>query len=94
MYTCNVLLTNIEFLVFVKFLMLDLNVIALQDLTNVNLTNLLNTSFFFIIVIFLSVTFFANLAFINVNLFVIIVFKQLFVRFFATNNAKSIINNE
>jgi len=94
MYTCNVLLTNIKFLVFAKFLMLDLNVIALRDLANVDLTNLLNTSFFFIIVIFLNVTFFANLVFVNVNLFFIIVFKQLFVQFLATNDAKSIINDK
>ncbi len=39
MYTCNVLLTNIEFLVFAKFLILDLNVITLRDLANVDLTN-------------------------------------------------------
>ncbi len=49
--------------------MLDLNVIALRDLTNVNLINLLNTSFFFIIVIFLNINFFANFAFVNVDLF-------------------------
>jgi len=39
MYTCNVLLTNIESLVFAKFLILDLNVITLRDLANVDLTN-------------------------------------------------------
>jgi len=94
MHTCNVLLTNIESLVFARLLMLDLNVIALRDLANVDLTNLLNTSFFFIIVIFLNITFFANLVFVNVNLFFVIVFKQLFVQFLATNNAKSIINNK
>jgi len=93
MYTCDVLLTSIKLLVFARFLMLNLNVIALRDLTNVNLTNLLDTSFFFTIVIFLNVTFFANLAFVNVDLFFVIVFKQLFVRFLATNDAKSIINN-
>jgi len=75
MHTCNILLTNIESLVFAKFLMLDLNVIALRDLTNVDLINLLNTSFFFTIIIFLNVIFFANLAFVNVDLFFIIVFK-------------------
>ncbi len=74
--------------------MLDLNVIALRDLTSVNLTNLLNTSFFFTIVIFLSVIFFTNLVFVNVNLFFIIVLRRLFVLFLATNNAKSIINNK
>ncbi len=74
--------------------MLDLNVIALRDLANVNLTNLLNTNFFFTIVIFLSVTFFANFAFVDVNLFFVIVFRQLFVRFLATNDVKSIINDE
>jgi len=94
MYTCNVLLTNIKLLIFARFLMLDLNVIALRDLANVDLTNLLDTSFFFIIIIFLNVTFFANLVFVNVNLFFIIVFKQLLVQFLATNDAKSIINNK
>ncbi len=74
--------------------MLDLNVIVLQDLTNVDLTNLLDTSFFFIIIIFLNVTFFVNLIFVNVNLFFIIIFKQLLVQFLATNNTKSIINNK
>jgi len=74
--------------------MLNLNVIALQDLANVDLTNLLNTSFFFTIVIFLNVTFFANLVFVNVDLFFVIAFKRLFVRFLATNNVKSIINNK
>jgi len=94
MYTCNVSLTNIKFLVFARFLMLDLNVIALRDLANVNLTNSLNISFFFTIVIFLNVTFFANLVFVDVNLFFVIVFRQLFVRFLATNDVKSIINNK
>jgi hypothetical protein len=94
MYTCNVLLTSIKFLVFAKFLILNLNVIALQNLANVNLTNLSNTNFFFIIVIFLNVTFFANLVFVNVNLFFVIVFKQLLVRFLATNSTKSIIDNK
>jgi len=94
MHICNVLLTSIEFLVFARFLILNLNVIALRDLTNVNLTNLTNTSFFFIIVIFLNVTFFVNLAFININLSFIIIFRRLFVQFLATNNAKSIINNK
>jgi hypothetical protein len=94
MHTCDVLLTSIKLLIFARFLMLDLNVIALQDLANVNLTNLLDTSFFFIIIIFLNVTFFANLVFIDVNLFFIIVFKQLLVQFLATNDAKSIINNK
>jgi hypothetical protein len=94
MYTCNISLTSIEFLVFAKFLMLNLNVIVLQNLANVNLTNLLDTSFFFTIVIFLDVTFFANLVFINVDLFFIIVFKQLFVQFLARNDAKSIIDNK
>ena len=93
MHTCDASLTSIEFLVFARFLMLNLNVIALRDLTNVNLINLLNTSFFFIIVIFLNINFFANFAFVNVDLFFVIVFKQLFVRFLATNDAKSIINN-
>jgi len=94
MYTYNISLTNIKFLVFARFLILNLNIIALQNLTNVDLTNLLNTNFFFIIVIFLNITFFANLAFVNINLSFVIVFKQLFVRFFATNNTKSIINNK
>jgi len=94
MHTCNVLLTSIKSLVFAKFLILDLNIIALRDLTSVNLTNLLNTNFFFTIVIFLSVFFFANFAFVNIDLFFVIVFKRLLVRFFATNNAKSIINNK
>jgi hypothetical protein len=94
MHTCNVLLINIKFLVFAKFLMLNLNVIALRNLTNVDSINLLNTNFFFRIVIFLNVTFFANFAFVDVNSFFVIVFKQLFVRFLATNNAKSIINDK
>jgi len=94
MYTCNVLLTNIELLVFAKFLMLDLDAITLRDLANVNLTNFLNISFFFTIVTFLSVTFFANLAFVDVDSFFVFVFKQLFVRFFATNDAKSIISDK
>jgi len=94
MYTCDVSLTNIEFLVFARFLMLDLNVIVLRDLTNVNLTNSLNTSFFFTIVIFLSVTFFANLVFVDVNLSFVIVFKRLLVQFLATNDTKSIINDK
>ncbi len=81
------LLTNIESLVFARFLILDLNVIALRDLANINLTNLLDTSFFFTIVIFLNITFFTNLSFI-------IIFRQLFVRFLATNNVKSIISNK
>jgi len=93
-YTCDVLLTNIKFLIFAKFLMLDLNVIVLRNLTNVNLTNLLNTNFFFTIVIFLNVTFFANFVFVDVDLFFVIVFKRLFVQFLATNNAKSIINDK
>jgi len=75
MHICDVLLTNIKLLVFARFLMLDLNVIALRDLTNVNLTNLLNTSFFFTIVIFLNITFFVNFAFVNVDLFFVIIFK-------------------
>jgi len=74
--------------------MLNLNVIALRNLASVDLTNLLNTNFFFIIVIFLNVTFFANLAFINVNLFFVIVFRRLFMRFLVTNNTKSIINDK
>jgi hypothetical protein len=94
MYTCDVSLTNIEFLVFARFLMLDLNVIVLRDLANVNLTNSLNTSFFFTIVIFLSVTFFANLVFVDVNLSFVIVFKRLLVQFLATNDTKSIINDK
>jgi hypothetical protein len=94
MYTCNVLLTSIKFLVFAKFLILNLNVIALQNLANVNLTNLSNTNFFFIIVIFLNVTFFANLVFVNVNLFFVIVFNQLLVRFLETISTKSIIDNK
>ncbi len=94
MHTYNVLLTSIESLVFARFLMLDLNVITLRNLANVDLTNSLNTSFFFTIVIFLSVTFFANFVFVDVNSFFVFVFKQLFVRFLATNNVKSIINNE
>ncbi len=93
MHIYDVLLINIEFLVFARFLMLDLKVIALRNLINVDLTNLLNTNFFFTIVIFLNVTFFANLAFVNVDLLFVIVFKQLFVQFLATNDAKSIINN-
>jgi len=75
MHTYNILLTNIKFLVFVRFLMLNLNVIALRDLTNDNLINLLNTNFFFTIIIFLSITFFTNLVFVNIDLFFIIVFK-------------------
>ncbi len=75
MHTCNILLTSIELLVFARFLILNLNVIALQDLINVNLTNLLNTNFFFTIVILLSITFFANLAFVNVNLSFVIIFR-------------------
>jgi len=94
MHTCNVLLTSIKFLIFARFLMLNLNVIALRNLASVDLTNLLNTNFFFIIVIFLNVTFFANLAFINVNLFFVIVFRRLFMRFLVTNNTKSIINDK
>ncbi len=74
--------------------MLDLNVIALRNLANVDLTNSLNISFFFTIVIFLNVIFFANLVFINVDLFFVIVFKQLFVRFLATNDVESIIDNK
>ncbi len=93
-HTCNVSLTSIKFLVFARFLMLNLNVIALRNLTNVNLTNSLNTNFFFTIVIFLNVIFFANFVFVDVNLFFVIVFKRLFVRFLATNDAKSIINNK
>jgi len=93
-HTCDVSLTNIKFLIFAKFLILNLNIIALRDLVNVNLTNLLNRNFFFTIVIFLSVTFFANFAFVNVDLFFVIVFKQLFVRFLATNDAKSITSNK
>ncbi len=94
MHNCDVSLISIKLLVFAKFLMLDLNVIVLRNLANVDLTNSLNTNFFFIIIIFLNVTFFANLAFVNVDLFFIIVFKQLFVRFLATNDVKSIINNK
>jgi hypothetical protein len=94
MYICDILLTNIEFLVFARFLMLNLNVIVLRNLINVDLTYLVNTSFFFTIVIFLNVTFFANLIFVDVDLSFVIVFKRLFVQFFATNDAKSIINNE
>lgn len=94
MHTYNVLLTSIESLVFARFLMLDLNVITLRNLANVDLTNSLNTSFFFTIVIFLSVTFFANFVFVDVNSFFVFVFKQLFVQFLATNNVKSIIDNE
>jgi len=93
-YTCNVSLISIKFLVFAKFLILDLNVIALRDLTNINLTNLLNTNFFFIIVIFFFIISFANFAFINIDLFFIIVFKRLFVQFLVTNNTKFIINNK
>jgi hypothetical protein len=74
-HTCDVLLTSIKSLVFAKFLMLNLNVIALRDLANVNLTNLLDTSFFFTIIIFLNVTFFANIAFVDVDSSFIIVFK-------------------
>ncbi len=94
MHTCDASLTSIELLVFARFLMLDLNVIALRDLTNVNLTNSLDMSFFFTIVIFLNVTFFANFAFVDVDSFFVIVFRQLFVQFLATNDAKSIINNK
>jgi len=94
MHTCNVSLTSIEFLVFAKFLMLNLNVIALRDLISVDLTNLLNTSFFFTIVIFLNIFFFANFVFVNVDLFFVIDFRQLFVRFFATNDARFIIDDE
>jgi hypothetical protein len=88
------LLTNIESLVFARFLILDLNVIALRDLANINLTNLLDTSFFFTIVIFLNITFFTNFIFVITNLSFIIIFRQLFVRFLATNNVKSIISNK
>ena len=94
MHIYNILLTNIEFLVFARFLMLDLNVIALRNLANVDFTNSLDTSFFFIIVIFLNVISFANLVFVNVISFFVIVFKQLFVRFLVTNDAKSIIDNK
>ena len=94
MHIYNASLTSIKFLIFVRFLMLDLNVIALRDLANVNLINSLNTSFFFTIVIFLSVTFFANFAFVDVDSSFIIVFKQLFVQFLATNDAKSIIDDK
>ncbi len=94
MHTYDVLLTNIELLVFAKFLMLNLNAIVLRNLANVDLTKSLDTNFFFTIVIFLSVTFFANLVFIDVNLFFVIVFKQLFVQFLTTNDAKSIINDK
>ncbi len=94
MHICDVSLTSIKFLVFARFLMLNLNVIALRDLTNVNLTNSLNTSFFFTIVIFLNVTFFANFVFINVNLSFVIVFKRLFVQFLVTNDAKFIISDK
>jgi len=85
MHTCDASLTSIELLVFARFLMLDLNV---------NLTNSLDMSFFFTIVIFLNVTFFANFAFVDVDSFFVIVFRQLFVQFLATNDAKSIINNK
>jgi len=94
MHTCNILLANIKFFIFARFLMLNLNDTALRDLTSVDLTNLLDTSFFFTIVIFLNITFFANLAFVDVNLSFVIVFRQLLIRFLATNNAKSIINNK
>ncbi len=94
MHICNILLTSIESLILARFLILDLNVIALQNLANVDLTNVLDTSFFFTIVIFLNVTFFTNFVFVDVNLSFIIVFKQLFVQFLATNNAKSIIDNK
>jgi len=94
MHTCNISLTSIKSLVFAKFLILDLNAITLQNLASVNLTNLLNTSFFFTIVIFLDTFFFANFTFVNIDLSFVIIFKQLFVQFLATNNAKSIINNK
>jgi hypothetical protein len=94
MHTCNISLISIKFLVFVKFLILNLNVIALQDLANIDLTNLLNTSFFFTIVIFLNIIFFINFAFVNVKLSFIIIFRQLFVQFLVTNNTKFIINNK
>ena len=74
--------------------MLDLNIIVLRDLRIINLTNFLNINFFFTIVIFLNLTFFTNFVFVNIDLFFIIVFKQLFVQFLATNNTKSIINNK
>jgi len=61
---------------------------------SLDLTNLLNTSFFFTIVIFLNITFYANLVFVNIDLFFVIVFRQLFVQFLATNNAKSITSNK
>jgi len=88
------LLTSIESLIFARFLILNLDIIALQDLANVNLTNLLDTNFFFTIVIFLSIVFFANLAFVDIDLSFIIVFKQLLVQFLITNNTKSIIDNK
>jgi len=94
MHTCNVSLTSIKFLVFAKFLMLNLNIIALRNLANVDLTNSLNMNFFFTIVIFLSITFFANLAFVDVNLSFVIVFKRLFMRFLVANDAKSITSDE
>jgi len=94
MHTCNVSLTSIKSFVFARFLMLDLNVIALRNLANIDLTNSLNTNFFFTIVAFLNVTFFANFAFVDVDLFFVIVFRRLFVRFLATNDVKSIIGDK
>jgi len=92
--TYNASLTNIELLVFARFLMLDLNVIVLRDLANVDLTNSLDTNFFFTIVIFLNVTFFANLVFIDVDLSFVIIFRRLFVQFLAMNDVESIINDK
>jgi len=66
----------------------------LDLMISLDLTNLLNTSFFFTIVIFLNITFYANLVFVNIDLFFVIVFRQLFVQFLATNNAKSITSNK
>jgi len=93
-HTCDVLLTSIESLIFARFLMLDLNVIVLRNLANVDLTNLLDTSFFFTIVAFLNVIFFANLVFVNVDLFFVIVFRRLFVQFLAMNDVESIISDK
>jgi hypothetical protein len=93
-YICNILLTSIELFLFAKFLILNLNIITLQDLANINLTNLLDTNFFFIIVIFLNITFFANLTFVDIDLSFIIIFRQLFMQFLATNNIESITNNK
>jgi len=41
MHTCNILLISIKFLVFARFLILNLNIISLRDLANIDLTRLI-----------------------------------------------------